>query len=118
MHIATNLTVVVGVMSEGWNPSDRNPTGFVAMPFRTLTSLAFRYVSGSGTGMTVRRPEPLHPAGGVRNNRAMKDQDKLDRFLALCLRVYERMEREGSWPWGDSQKFGDVVESDSNQNDI
>ena len=116
--MATNPPVVVGVMSEGWNPSDRNPTGFVAMLFRTLTSLAFRHVSGSGTGMTDRHPGPLHPAIGVRDNRTMKDQDKLDRFLALCLRVYERMEREGSWPWGDSQEFGDVVESDSNQNNI
>ena len=46
------------------------------------------------------------------------DQEKLDRFLTLCLGIYERMEREGSWPWGDSQEFGDVVESDHKQSDI
>ena len=65
---------------------------------------------------TTRRhyPSPAVPPYSV----TMKDQDKLDRFLALCLRTYERMEREGSWPWGDSQDFGDVVESDSNKSDI
>ena len=46
------------------------------------------------------------------------DQETLDRFLTLCLTIYERMEREGSWPWGDSQEFGDVVESDSKQNAV
>jgi len=25
----------------------------------------------------------------------------LEQYLALCQRIYERMEREGSWPWGD-----------------
>lgn len=51
-------------------------------------------------------------------DRHRDEHDELDRFLTLCLGIYERMEREGSWPWGDSQEFGDVVESDSNKSDI
>lgn len=26
---------------------------------------------------------------------------ELERYLALCKRVYERMERDGTWPWKD-----------------
>ena len=52
------------------------------------------------------------------DDKDQNDQEKLDRFLTLCLGIYERMEREGSWPWGDSQELGDVVESDSKKSDI
>ena len=48
----------------------------------------------------------------------MTNDQHFDQFLALCQRVYERMEREGSWPWLDSPNPDDLVESDSNQNDI
>ncbi len=48
----------------------------------------------------------------------MTNDPSLDQFLALCQRVYERMEREGTWSWADSQNTDDLVESDSNQNDI
>lgn len=44
----------------------------------------------------------------------MKDQEKFDQFLELCREVYERMRREGSWPWPDSPDAADVVESDDN----
>ena len=27
----------------------------------------------------------------------------LEQYLALCQRIYERMEREGSWPWADAE---------------
>ena len=27
--------------------------------------------------------------------------DHLRRYLAICRRIYERMERDGSWPWKD-----------------
>lgn len=50
-----------------------------------------------------------------------KNDDQLPpellRYLALCNRVYQRMEREGTWPWPDwdtapnSPKSEDVVES-------
>ena len=45
---------------------------------------------------------------------------ELERYLALCKRVYERMEREGSWPWGqsdDSTLSGDLVESEDIKSD-
>lgn len=40
---------------------------------------------------------------------------ELERYLALCQRIYERMERDGSWPWADSPKPEDLVESKGNQ---
>lgn len=39
---------------------------------------------------------------------------ELERYIALCQRVYERMKREGSWPWADSQKSEDLVDSEDN----
>lgn len=29
----------------------------------------------------------------------MDNDERLQRYLALCNRMYERMRREGSWPW-------------------
>lgn len=43
----------------------------------------------------------------------MDDDERLEQFIALCQRIYERMEREGTWPWSDSQESEDSVESDS-----
>lgn len=54
------------------------------------------------------QPEPLPP--------------ELERYLALCKRVVERMKRDGKWPWKDkpdrpdSQESSDMVESDDNPN--
>ncbi len=28
---------------------------------------------------------------------------QIDDFLALCERMFERMEQEGSWPWDDDE---------------
>lgn len=45
----------------------------------------------------------------------MDKKEHLRRHLELCKRVYERMKRDGSWPWADepdSRKSGDVIESD------
>lgn len=39
------------------------------------------------------------------------EDDQLERYLELCKRMYERMQRDGSWPWADSQDSDDVVES-------
>jgi len=56
----------------------------------------------------------------------MKDKNdnqlppELQRYLALCKRVYQRMERDGTWPWPDwdiasnSPKSQDMVESKHN----
>ena len=46
---------------------------------------------------------------------------ELERYLALCERVYQRMVREGTWLWPDepdSTDNDDVVESAGNSNDI
>jgi len=29
----------------------------------------------------------------------MTDEQRFEQFIELCKRIYERMEREGSWPW-------------------
>lgn len=39
------------------------------------------------------------------------NDDQLERYLELCKRMFERMQRENSWPWADSQDSEDVVES-------
>jgi len=50
------------------------------------------------------------------------DHDKrLAIHLELCQRIFERMQREGSWPWKDepdSPNPEDLVESDSSKKDI
>jgi hypothetical protein len=53
-----------------------------------------------------------------------KNKDQLPaellQYLALCERVYQRMEREGTWPWPDwdkptrSPNSADMVESKDN----
>ena len=48
----------------------------------------------------------------------MNDDEKLEQFLDLCQRIYERMKREGSWPWEDSQDSQDMVESEDNDKEI
>lgn len=39
---------------------------------------------------------------------------ELERYLALCERLFERMVETGEWPWRDSPDFTDVVESKPN----
>ena len=29
----------------------------------------------------------------------MTEEQRFEQFIELCKRIYERMEREGSWPW-------------------
>ena len=55
----------------------------------------------------------------------MHDDEKIDnmppeleRYLALCQRIYERMIETGKWPWSDSPDFDDVVELEDNENDL
>ncbi len=46
---------------------------------------------------------------------------ELERYLALCQRIYERMERDGTWPWPDepdSPDSPDVIDSEDNPNDL
>lgn len=46
---------------------------------------------------------------------------ELERYLAFCKRVYENMEREGTWPWqgnSDSTQSEDLVDLDDNPNNL
>jgi hypothetical protein len=47
----------------------------------------------------------------------MQQDPSFERFLAFCKEVFERMEREGTWPWADSPNPEDLVESEDNPND-
>lgn len=50
----------------------------------------------------------------------MDKNDHLNEHLELCKRIYERMLRDGSWPWAnasDSTLSDDLIESDSNPHD-
>ncbi len=38
---------------------------------------------------------------------------ELERYLALCKRIYERMEREGTWPWPDDPDQPELDSTDS-----
>ena len=29
---------------------------------------------------------------------------ELERYIELCIRMYERMERENSWPWEEGEE--------------
>jgi len=39
----------------------------------------------------------------------MTDEERFEQFIELCKRMFERMEREGSWPWPaeDLDRFED-----------
>lgn len=50
----------------------------------------------------------------------MDKQEHLHRHLELCKRIYERMKRDGTWPWAtdsDSQKSDHMVESEHKTNE-
>ncbi len=53
-----------------------------------------------------------------RDTMKMNDDEFLDEYLELCKNIYERMEREGSWPWSDSQKSENLVESKKDQKEL
>ena len=48
----------------------------------------------------------------------MEHDKHLQIHLELCKRVYLRMLQDGSWPWVDSPKSDDVVESEDTENDL
>ncbi len=46
---------------------------------------------------------------------------QLERYLALCKRTYEDMERKGTWPWKDeldSTLSEDMIDSDDNPENL
>lgn len=46
------------------------------------------------------------------------EHEKLLQYIELCRRIYERMRRENSWPWADSQDSDDVLESKDNPKNV
>ena len=47
------------------------------------------------------------------------DDAYLQEYFEICKRIYEQMERDGTWPWTtDSTNSEDVVDSESNNDDI
>jgi hypothetical protein len=56
--------------------------------------------------------EGRHP---VAHNAHMTHNEHLEEYLAICTAVFERMKREGTWPWSaDSTLSGDVIDSGDN----
>ena len=33
----------------------------------------------------------------------MTEEQRFEQFIELCKRIFERMERDGSWPWLDDE---------------
>lgn len=43
------------------------------------------------------------------------DDEFLEEYFEICKRIYEKMEREGTWPWtSDSPDPADMVDSEHN----
>jgi len=45
----------------------------------------------------------------------MDPDEHLNIHIELCKRIFLRLLEEGAWPWPDSQKSENLVESDDNQ---
>ena len=53
------------------------------------------------------------------DNDSMEPSPQLEAFFKLCKGMYERMEREGTWPWPvDSTNPEDMVDSEFIQHDV
>ncbi len=49
----------------------------------------------------------------------MIHDEHLEEFLAICQAMFERMQREGSWPWfEDSTNPEDVLDSNDNPDNV
>lgn len=49
----------------------------------------------------------------------MNERDHLEEYFQLCKRIYEQMERDGTWPWKtDSTKIKDVIDSEDSSDDL
>jgi hypothetical protein len=47
----------------------------------------------------------------------MKKDEHLEKHLELCRKVYEHLKKTGKWPWRDSQKSEDLLESNEHNKD-
>lgn len=48
----------------------------------------------------------------------MTEDERIQRHLEICQRVYERLVAEGKWPWPDSPKSLDMLESEEPNDDV
>ncbi|MGX9355021.1 hypothetical protein ACS3SW_07610 [Roseobacteraceae bacterium S113] len=48
----------------------------------------------------------------------MTEDERIERHLEICQRVYERLVAEGKWLWPDSPKSEDMLESEDYNSDI
>ncbi len=48
----------------------------------------------------------------------MEKDEHILRHLEICQRVYERLVAEGKWPWPDSPKSEDMIESKDLKTDV
>ncbi len=48
----------------------------------------------------------------------MTEDERIQRHLEICQRVFERLVAEGKWPWPDSPKSEDVIESENPETDL
>ena len=47
------------------------------------------------------------------------DDAYLQEYFEICKRIYEQMERDGTWPWtSDSTDRDDMVDSEGNDDDL
>tara|TARA_R100000365_G_C2724308_1_gene56007 strand:+ start:630 stop:776 length:147 start_codon:yes stop_codon:yes gene_type:complete len=47
------------------------------------------------------------------------EDETLEQYFKMCLRVYEQMERDGTWPWAsDSPNAEDLIESKDSSDDV
>ena len=44
----------------------------------------------------------------------MTEEERFEQFIEQCKRIYERIEREGSWPWTE----GTIDDRDAENGDI
>lgn len=57
--------------------------------------------------------------GGCRNLKRMTHDEHLEEFLAICQAMFERMQRDGTWPWReDSTNSSDVIDSEHNPENL
>ena len=51
--------------------------------------------------------------------RLRHDDAYLQEYFEICKRIYEQMERDGTWPWAaDSTNPEDMVDSEANYDDV
>ncbi|MCU7838882.1 MAG: hypothetical protein KZQ94_05835 [Candidatus Thiodiazotropha sp. (ex Troendleina suluensis)] len=49
----------------------------------------------------------------------MNEQEVLEQYFAICKRIYEQMERDGTWPWeSNSSNPEDLVELEDSTDEV